>query len=179
MMADIVLAEFSGRAWLVRGEQHIDDLLANTLPTDVSIEVVACESKSEVGHLWCQYGGAADAADELWLIHPAIVARARGQSGEMHVIFAEWSASLDAAALAIVETASGKASARPECILTLVRYLAADGPAMAADLANLRTGLLEARLASGGVPTDRIVRETQAIPHDGYQDRIDLVIRPA
>ncbi len=30
-MADIVLAECRGQAWLVSGEQYIDHLLANTL----------------------------------------------------------------------------------------------------------------------------------------------------
>ena len=31
-MADVILAEYSTHAWLVRGEQHIDDLLGGTLP---------------------------------------------------------------------------------------------------------------------------------------------------
>ena len=42
-MADIVLAECRGQAWLVSGEQYIDHLLANTLPPHVSIELVPCE----------------------------------------------------------------------------------------------------------------------------------------
>ena len=66
-MADITLAEFNGRVWLVGGEVHIDDLLANTLPPDVSIEMVRCESQSEVHSLWVQNCGepasAADAVD--------------------------------------------------------------------------------------------------------------------
>ena len=46
-MADIVLAEFGGQAWLVGGEEYIDDLLANTLPQHVTIELVACDFKDQ------------------------------------------------------------------------------------------------------------------------------------
>ncbi len=42
-MADITLAEYNGRVWLVGGEVYIDDLLANTLTPNVSIELVRCE----------------------------------------------------------------------------------------------------------------------------------------
>ncbi len=42
-MADIVLAESGGRTWLVTGEMYIDDLLAGTLPANITIEFVACE----------------------------------------------------------------------------------------------------------------------------------------
>ena len=56
-MADITLAEFHGRVWLVGGEPYIDDLLANTLAADVSIEIIPCEQKSQVNALWEQHCG--------------------------------------------------------------------------------------------------------------------------
>jgi hypothetical protein len=182
MASDVILAECAGQAWLVRGEQHIDHLLANTLDTHISIKVIACESKSEVNALWRQYDGGHNdggGGDEsmMWLIHPAIVNRVRAQPGEFVVKFAEWSASLDEAALTTLQAISRAASQRSEAIMVLVRYVAADNPGMAADLANLRSGLLEARLASLGVEVARIVRETQDAAQAGHADRIDLVFR--
>ena len=60
VMADITLAELNGRVWLVGGEPYIDDLLANTLAPEISIELVPCESKSEVHALWVQHCGQPD-----------------------------------------------------------------------------------------------------------------------
>jgi hypothetical protein len=176
-MADIVLAEFAGQTWLVRGEQHIDHLLANTLARDVSIEVVTCDSKSAVDLLWRRYDGASAETDMMWLIHPAVANRARGQMKDLRVVFSAWSASLDDAALAVVGAAAEAAADRADSMLTLIRYVAADGPAMALDLANLRTGLLEARLASLGVAPSRFGRETRAASDAGEAERIDLIIR--
>ena len=76
-MADIVLAEHRGQAWLVSGEQYIDDLLANTLPGDISIEFIACQSDSDVTILWVQSGRQPTSAGLPWMIHPAIVTRIR------------------------------------------------------------------------------------------------------
>ena len=56
-MADITLAEFNGSVWLVGGESHIDDLLTNTLSSDVTIEMVPCARKSDVHDLWVQNCG--------------------------------------------------------------------------------------------------------------------------
>src|SRR5580698_9150122 len=56
-MADITLAEFNGRVFLVGGEAYLDDLLANTLAKEVSIELVQCERQSAVHELWVQHCG--------------------------------------------------------------------------------------------------------------------------
>ena len=76
-MADILLAEFEGRVWLVSGEAHLDDLLANTLSPDVSVELVPCESVAAVRDQWAQHGGD-PSAGMPWLVHPNVVARVMG-----------------------------------------------------------------------------------------------------
>ena len=70
-MADIVLAEHRGQTWLVSGEQYIDDLLANTLPGDISIEFIACQSDSDVTVLWVQNGAQPASAGSPWIINPS------------------------------------------------------------------------------------------------------------
>ena len=173
-MADVVLAECSGQAWLVRGEQHIDDLLGNTMEADVSIEVVPCESKLAVDALWRQWNDGDPSM--MWLIHPAIVNRVRGQPGEIAVVFAEWSASLDdAAQRALQRAAAAAAAAKPGEALVLVRHVAAEAPPMALDMANLRCGLLEVRLSALGVA--RIERETRAAERPGEAERILFEVR--
>lgn len=175
-MADIVLAEFGGNGWLVRGEKYIDDLLANTLPAHVSIEVVTCASKSAAYALWCGYEGGDDPSD-MWLIHPAIVRRARGQAPPMSVVFDPWSMALDDRATTTLEVVAAELERRPDRMLALVRYTASAAPEFAADLANLRTGLLEARLHAAGVAPTRLSRETRPATADAQADRIDLVLR--
>ena len=171
-MADVVLAGFGAQAWLVRGEEHIDDLLNNSMPPDVTIEVVACESKSAVDALWQQWND--DDPAMMWLIHPAIVNRARGQSGDIAVLFGEWSAALDEAAQQAVQAAANAVAARAGGWLTLVRHVP-DAPPMALTMADLRSGLLEAKLHELGVM--RIERETRPVLEPGQGERIVLLPR--
>ncbi len=178
-MADIVLADCGGQGWLVLGEPHIDDLLANTLPAHVSIEVVTCESKVDVQALWVQHGGDPDDMQSMWLIHPAILKRARGQGQDLTIRFAAWSASLDDAALETSQAIADAAAQQAEAKLVLTRYIAADGPPLALELANLRTGLLEARLAMLGVAADRVVREIHAPNLPEQTDQIGCELRLA
>ena len=165
-MADIVLAEYSGRTWLVQGEQHLDDLLANTLPPHVTTEVVSCESKSEVVTLWRNEAGPDEDPSAMWLVHPAIANRTRNalraQQTGYSVVFAQWSASLDGAAEDALADAVAMAGREPAGYLVIARHAAADGPALQADLGTLRMGLIEARLKALGVDADRLVREVLA-----------------
>ena len=177
-MPDIILAECNGNGWLVRGEEHIDDLLNNTLPPDVSIEVISCESKTAVDALWFAHGGDGDTSN-IWMIHPAIVRRSRGLAGQIVLLFGAWSASLEAGTKGAVESAAGGARLRPNDVVALIRYIAADALPMATDLANLRTAMVEALLAEHGVEAGRIVRLTQPVEEEGQADRIDVVLRPA
>ena len=56
-MADIMLAEFEGRVWLVGGEAHLDDLLANTLSPDLASNWCRAKVSADVHDLWAQHGG--------------------------------------------------------------------------------------------------------------------------
>lgn len=180
-MADITLAEFNGRVWLVSGETHLDDLLANTLAQDVSIELVACEHKSDVHALWAQHCGKQDLVGEPWMIHPAIVARIRRSAPEYAVFFAQWSAMLDPAALAVIASAAAWAVENPEAPVLVTEYLDPDGPQSIADLARLRAGLIEDKLAEGGVRRTRIERVRRAVSEvpgmAQESQRVDIVVR--
>ncbi len=179
-MADIVLAECRGQAWLVSGEQYIDNLLANTLPPEVSIELVACELKSEVDALWVQHCGPPEPYTAPWLIHPGVANRVRRKEGKHAVFFAQWSAMLDDDARAVIRSAAGWAHDNPERNVSLVRYVRPGSPAAMLDLANLRASLIEAELVALQIAASRLVRETQdtaSVP--GMSDesqRVDIVL---
>ena len=177
--ADVVIAECGGSAWLIHGEQHIDNLLANTLTKDITIQVITCESKSAVDALWFAWNEAD--VSEQWLIHPAIVRRARGQAegaaGQVAIQFTAWSAALDGAAAQAVAAMAARLADRPAAMLVLVRHVAADAPAVALDIANLRSALLEARLAELGIAAGRTRRETVEVAGAGQGDVIILACR--
>lgn len=180
-MADIVLAECRGQAWLVSGEQYIDHLLANTLPPDVSIELVACESKSEVDALWVQHCGPPSQCTAPWLIHPGVANRVRRGQAHHSVFFAQWSAMIDDDARAVIRSAAGWARENPDRALALIRFVGPQSPQAMTDLANLRVSLIEAELVALDVASDRIVRETRDVstvpgmPEESQ--RVDVVLR--
>jgi hypothetical protein len=165
-VADILLAEFEGRVWLVSGEEHLDDLLANTLSPDVSVELVPCQSVAAVRDQWAQHGGD-PSAGMPWLVHPNIVARVigatRGASPDHAVTFGPWSVLLDQAALAVIAAAAAQANQRPEATVTLAEYLDPAGPQAIADLSRLRAQLIEDQLAANGVPRERISRVRRTV----------------
>jgi hypothetical protein len=177
-MADIVLAEHNGQTWLMSGETFIDDLLANTLQPDVTIEFVVCESESDLENIKARHLAAGVEGFDPWIIHPAIARRMRwALSGDdpsgYRVVFGAWSAARDADADEII-AAAARAAARSEARVVLTSYIAPDGPPPLADLAALRGALIEAELTRLGVPASRIVRSR----HDGdaSADHIDIKI---
>jgi hypothetical protein len=180
-MADIVLAEHQGQAWLVSGEQYIDDLLANTLPANLSIEFVACESHSDVIVLWVQSCGEPSTSGAPWMIHPAIANRIRRASSGHSVFFGQWSALLDNDAQSVIRAAADWAAKCGAAAVVLTSYVAPDGPRMVADLANLRSRLIEAELTELGVAPARIVRATRdvtSVPEvAAASQRVDIVIK--
>jgi len=181
-MADIVLAECRGQAWLVSGEQYIDHLLANTLPPDVSIELVACESKTEVDALWVQHCGPPDQYAAPWLIHPGVTNRVRRGKADHAVFFAQWSAMVDDDAKTVIRSAAAWARENAEAEVMLVRFVGPGSPSSMLDLANLRAGLIEAELVKLDIPPSRIRRETRDVactpgmPEESQ--RVDIVLRP-
>lgn len=180
-MADIVLAEHRGRTWLVSGERYIDDLLANTLPRDVSIEFVACESESEVTDMWVQNCGQPSNSGSPWMIHPAIAKRIRRTSEGHAVFFGQWSAMLDEDALSVIRSAVIWAEEFGEADVTLVSYVGDGGPKAIADIANIRCSLIESELTGLGVEQSRIRRinrDVASVPGMGAESqRVDIVIK--
>ncbi len=179
-MADITLAEFNGRVWLVGGEAHLQALLANTLPKNVSIELLACERLSDVTGLWQQHCGPQEAGTMPWQIHPAIVDRIRRHSPDHAVFFAQWSAALDAEALAVINAAAAWARDNPATPVTLVEYVDAMSPQAIADLARLRASLVADRLAEAGIERARLAREVRPIDPDAgmgqESQRLDIIV---
>ena len=180
-MADITLAEFNGRVWLVGGEAHLQDLLANTLPDDISTELVQCERPEDVHNLWVQLCGQPPMDGMPWQIHPNIVARIHRTWPDYAVYFTQWSAMLDAEALAVINAAALQAKQNPDVPVLLVEYLDPQGPQAMTDLSRLRAQLIEDRLAENGVDRPRITRETRnvsEVPGMGQESqRVDIVVR--
>jgi hypothetical protein len=180
-MADITLAEFNNRVWLVGGESYIDDLLANTLASDVSIELVRCESQSDVRDLWVQNCGEPATGGMPWIIHPAIAERIRRVSPDYAVYFAQWSAMLDPDALAVIRGAANWLSHHPEAPVTLAEYLDPDGPQAMVDLSRLRAQLIEDKLAEHGIARAQIARLRRNVADvpgmTQESQRVDIIVR--
>jgi hypothetical protein len=180
-MADIVLAEHRGQSWLVSGERYIDDLLGNTLPTDVSIEIVACEFHADVNALWVRNRGEEATSGSPWMIHPAIVNRVRkappvGNS----IVFGQWSVQLDDKARSVITASADRARASSTSDVVLTSFIAPDGSQIVKDLATLRGGMIEAELIALGVSQSRIIRATRdSSDGEGAGEatgRIDIII---
>jgi outer membrane protein OmpA-like peptidoglycan-associated protein len=181
-MADITLAEFNGRVWLVGGEAHLQDLLANTLPQQVTVELLQCERPSEVHDLWVQHCGASAGGGMPWQINPSIVARVRRRSSDFAVFFAQWSVQLDQDALAVIAAAAAWAEENPALPVVLAEYLDPGGPRAIADLSQLRAQFIADKLVESGLDRRRVSRAQRPISDvDGMpqeSQRIDIVIRP-
>jgi hypothetical protein len=162
-LADITLVEFNGSVWLVGGEAHLDDLLADTLPAEVSIELVACERKADVHDMWVRFCGVREYAGDPWIIHPAIVQRVRGRmpdaAGSFAVAFAPWSVMPDADGLRMIAAAAVRACANPDMAVVLTEYLDPAAPPGMAELSGLRLRMIEDALNNAGLPGERIARE--------------------
>jgi hypothetical protein len=182
-MADITLAEFNGRVWLVGGEPFIDDLLANTLASDVSIELIPCENKSDVYDLWVQLCGQPQFIGDPWIIHPAIVDRIRRGTEAYSIFFAEWSAAIDKDAHTVIASVAAWARNNPDASFDLVQFLAPEAGKSIGDLQRLRAQLIEDELVAAGVAPERIGRDIRP-PSDvagqvQESQRIDINVKPA
>ena len=179
-MADITLAEFNGSVWLVGGEAHLDDMLANTLPAGISIELVACERKIDVHDMWLRSSGEREYAGDPWIIHPAIVQRVQGRATEAEgaIMFAPWSVMPDEDGQRMIQAAAARAATDPEMRVTLTEYLDPAAPPGVAELSGLRMRMLEDALHNAGVLRERIARQrrdTANIPNPAPgAGRIDI-----
>jgi hypothetical protein len=181
-MADITIAEFDGRGWLVAGEEYIDDFLANTLEDGITIECISCDSIAAVRALWIQNCGVPEHSTDPWIVHPAIVNRARRRLPEHAVFFAQWSAALDQDACAVIRGAAVAAMLSPAQPVQVVEYIDPEGPRSMAELSHVRAMLIEEALVTEGVAASRIgrvQRKVAEIPGMAQESqRVDIVIIP-
>lgn len=180
-MADVILAECNGRVWLVGGEKYLDDLLANTLSKQVSIEFVPCQNQDEVNNLWVQQCGTPSGPGTPWAINPKVVARIRFRSPGLQVFFANWSAFLDADALTVIGAAAGWAKENTDAPVLLTEYIDPAGPQAIVDLSRLRAGLIADKLVEAGVDRGRIERTSRELSEvggvAGDNQRVDITVR--
>lgn len=180
-MADIILAECNGRVWLVGGEKYLDDLLANTLAQQVSIEIVACATQEQVNNLWVQQCGVPSVPGTPWQINPKIVARIRLQSPGFQVFFGNWSAFLDADALTVINAAVAWAKENADAPVLLTEYIDPAGPRAIVDLSRLRAGLIADKLVEAGIDRGRIERTTRELAEvgggAGDNQRVDITVQ--
>jgi hypothetical protein len=182
-VSDIILVEYNGRAWLIRGERYIDDLLINALPQGIGIDIITCESEVDVNDLWRQEGWEDNQGRTPWMIHPEIMKRLRRTQSDQSILFGQWSALLNDDALdtirAIAVAAAETASAR----VVLISYTQAGQTQTMNDLTNLRYSLVESELTRLGVALSRIVREAVTAGTDPdasiKPDRFDIRIGTA
>jgi hypothetical protein len=165
-VVDIVLAEYQGKTWLIRGERYIDDLLANTLAPDISIRIITCESESDFRTQWGQEDGRWREDAAPWLIHPGIANRTRAKLSGHNIYFGLWSALLDDEARAVIHAAAESAVRSYDSEIFLINYVDADAPPAMADLTGLRCTLIETELVGLGVGLSRINRTTRDAASD-------------
>ncbi len=176
-MADITLAECNGNIWLVGGEQHVHDLLRDILPPDISVELISCDDRDQVRRLWVQNCGEPSSPSDPMMIHPAIAERVRRATPGRTVYFTQWSAMIDADALAVLRAAATWMIATPTLHAQLVDYVDGESLPGLAELSALRLALIEARLVEFGVDRTRLSRQSRkpAGVHEDNQ-RVEIEI---
>lgn len=181
-MVDIILAEFRGSAWLVRGERYIDDLLVNNLPRNISIEIVTCESQSDVNGLWLQEDGEPDFGRSPWAIHPGILGRIRRAQSGSSIFFSQWSALLDEQAHDVIRAVAIAAAENVDVDVLVIAYIRPDDLRTMTDLTNLRCGIVEDELSRLGVAPSRLMRQMRDPITDprgeAGSERLDIRVGP-
>jgi hypothetical protein len=71
LVSEVVIAYCNDTWWLVKGEVHIDDVLAAKEEPDLPIALVVCEKMGDVMQLW----EAPEFGKMPWAINPSIIER--------------------------------------------------------------------------------------------------------
>ncbi len=177
-MADVILADCEGQVWLVKGDEHIDELLAGTLPAGITVEFLPFTSRAAVFGLWRDMSVESTDGAQPWVLHPEIVRRIRGSFGlqQRVVVFQAWSVLLDPAAREVVADAAEWLSGNAGGTL-LLRQFAPDAAAPGhADLQRLRGQLVAGALAGVGADPARMSQDTAAAQTDADAERLEIVI---
>ncbi|GGC29182.1 hypothetical protein GCM10011504_04230 [Siccirubricoccus deserti] len=175
-MPDIILAQYDGSAWLVAGVDHLDALLENSLPPEVSFEIVACREPSEVDALWRYHAGAQAEHSQPWAIHPNIVRRMQGLGTGTAVAFTAWSALLNAEAQRSLGRAAEAAKAQPDAALRLIGQVDPAAGPMPAAMLQMRLQMVEDALAAAGIDRARLRRVIRNPETAGYREELADVI---
>ena len=179
-MADVTLAECNGNIWLVGGERYVDDLLFNTLPDGVSIELISCDDRDQVRKIWIQNCGEPLPPSEPMLVNPSIAERVRRSTPGRTVFFTQWSAMMDPDAIAVLRAAASWMVGSPSLKAVLVEYVPAKSVPGLAELSKLRLTLIASKLTEFGVAPERLSQRTRPPtltigPHQDNQ-RVDIEI---
>lgn len=174
-MADVTLAESHGQVWLVAGEEHIDDLLANTLPPGITIEIIPCADRTEVWALWQRSEADEENGANPWIIHPNIVRRIKGSSGQQAVRFTPWSAMMDSDAQGVLASTADWMAGDPAGRLILRQSCPAAPPPGLVDLQRLRAQLVASALAAAGTDPSRIEQESVVTADAAATEQLDLI----
>jgi hypothetical protein len=70
-VADVVIAFFNDTWWYVKGEAHIDDVLAGDEAAELTISLVTCSKWPDVMTLWDE----PKPGQMPWAINPKIIER--------------------------------------------------------------------------------------------------------
>lgn len=174
-MPNVLLAEAQGRLWLVSGDEHVGDLLGNTLPEGVAIEFVAVADGAAVLALWHERSPDADENAQPWLINPLIGDRIRRTLGVLRrrVVFAPWSAMLDAAGLATLAEAAAWLGENPGGHLVLRQFVGEGAAPGHGDIQRIRGQLAGAALAREGAGS--VEEESVAAGGDADLECMDII----
>lgn len=74
-MSEVVIAYFNETWWYVKGEAHIDDVLAAKEAPELTIALVTCANWAEVMQMW----EAPEIGQMPWAINPKIIERLKSR----------------------------------------------------------------------------------------------------
>ncbi len=74
-MSTVVIAYFNDTNWLVKGTEHLYDMLAAKEAADLEITFVTCKMWAEVMRMWEE----PEEGKMPWAIHPKVVERLKSR----------------------------------------------------------------------------------------------------
>jgi len=72
---DVIIAYFNDSWWLVRGVPHLDSMLKDEAPPELTIEIVSCDSWAGVVRLWEE----PEEGKLPWAINPRVITRLKSR----------------------------------------------------------------------------------------------------